>query len=134
MKTFILRIFTNAYAGNFEREICAFCTGAVGDSNVGFEEAKLFGQLDNPVKDGIGDKMQIIYDEHDDNWVRLGSDTKSIEFLFSEELTVEELDFIIARAIEFAATEDKYRKPFKIIKWELVEEVATSTIIRQESV
>jgi hypothetical protein len=33
---------TEDYAGNWERELCAFCTGHVGDCNVGEEGAKKF--------------------------------------------------------------------------------------------
>lgn len=38
----IFIIKTNAYAGNFEREMCAYMTGMIGGCEVGDEEAKLF--------------------------------------------------------------------------------------------
>jgi len=42
-KTFLLLcIDTNKYAGNFERELCAYATGAVGECGVGKEMAELF--------------------------------------------------------------------------------------------
>ncbi|MCY8499753.1 hypothetical protein P8917_09350 [Bacillus atrophaeus] len=33
-------IDTNSYSGNFEREMCAYLTGHIGDCQVGFEEAE----------------------------------------------------------------------------------------------
>jgi len=35
-------IDTNRYAGNFERELCAYCTGHVGDCGVGQDMAEVF--------------------------------------------------------------------------------------------
>lgn len=36
-ETYQLLVKTNCYAGNFERELCAFMTGQVGDCEVGDE-------------------------------------------------------------------------------------------------
>lgn len=33
-------IDTDSYSGNFEREMCAYITGHIGDCLVGFEEAE----------------------------------------------------------------------------------------------
>jgi len=38
-------IDTNEYAGNFEREMCAYCTGQIGDCGVGEEEAEKFEKI-----------------------------------------------------------------------------------------
>jgi hypothetical protein len=35
-------IDTNQYAGNFERDMCAYCTGQIGDCKVGEEESEKF--------------------------------------------------------------------------------------------
>jgi hypothetical protein len=47
-KKYIFIIDTDQYAGNFEREMCAFCTGQIGECEVGKEEGdawmKEFGQ------------------------------------------------------------------------------------------
>lgn len=40
--SYILVIDTNAYSGNFERQMTAFCTGQVGDCEVGYREALRF--------------------------------------------------------------------------------------------
>jgi len=39
---YLFVIDTDKYAGNFERPMCAYMTGQVGDCGVGDEEAKLF--------------------------------------------------------------------------------------------
>ncbi len=41
---YIFVIDTDQYAGNFERNICAYCTGQIGDCKVGKEEADKFLQ------------------------------------------------------------------------------------------
>lgn len=38
-ESYVFIIDTNQYAGNFERDMCAFCTGQIGDCGVG-EEGK----------------------------------------------------------------------------------------------
>ena len=41
-KQFLFVIDTDEYSGNFEREMCAYVTGRVGDCGVGEEEAAIF--------------------------------------------------------------------------------------------
>ena len=41
-KHFVLVVDTDSYAGNFERELCAYCTGQLGDCGVGEEWAELY--------------------------------------------------------------------------------------------
>ena len=43
-------ITTDQYAGNFEREMCAFITGMVGECGVGDEEAKQYYEQTNLVE------------------------------------------------------------------------------------
>lgn len=64
--TYIFVINTNKYAGNFERELCAYCTGIIGECEVGQEEAKIFlietdcAKEDNPFED----KVAQVPDDH----------------------------------------------------------------------
>ena len=51
----ILLVHTNLYAGNFERELCAFVTGVVGECEVGDREAALFRKK---VGDEIADDLE----------------------------------------------------------------------------
>lgn len=42
MKSYTFIIDTNQYAGNFERHMCAFMTGMIGDCGIGEEYAKMY--------------------------------------------------------------------------------------------
>ncbi len=42
MDNYLVIIDTEQYAGNFERELCAYCTGHVGECEVGDDEADIF--------------------------------------------------------------------------------------------
>lgn len=56
MPNFVFVIDTKKYAGNFERELCAYVTGIIGECEVGDEEAKEFAQDhsgDNPFEEII---------------------------------------------------------------------------------
>lgn len=46
----ILVIDTNKYAGNFERELCAYTTGHIGDCGVGDDMAKIFDEEEAKTK------------------------------------------------------------------------------------
>jgi len=39
---FVFVIDTNAYSGNFERDLCAYCTGAIGDCGVGKHSSEMY--------------------------------------------------------------------------------------------
>ena len=52
-------IDTEEYAGNFERELCAYITGKVGDCDVGEEEAVIFGNE-------VGEALDNIENETDE--------------------------------------------------------------------
>lgn len=59
----IFVIKTNAYAGNFERQMCGFITGQVGECDVGEEEAELFRKA-HPDYDGFDDLIASFPDDH----------------------------------------------------------------------
>ncbi|AEO93591.1 gp332 [Bacillus phage G] len=46
-------IDTNKYSGNFERELCAYVTGHIGECNVGCEEAEEYCRIFNKIKNVI---------------------------------------------------------------------------------
>ena len=52
---FVFVVDTDQYAGNFERELCAFVTGHIGECGVGAEEAEEFRKdhLENPFEKAI---------------------------------------------------------------------------------
>lgn len=58
-------IDTDAYAGNFEREMCAYVTGSVGDCGVGDGPAKVAKkELDQHSMDILDDILAQVADEH----------------------------------------------------------------------
>ena len=54
---------TNEYAGNFERELTAYCTGRIGECSVGDEMAKVFLQ-DTGLSSEHFDTIIDVPDEH----------------------------------------------------------------------
>lgn len=58
---FIFVIDTDQYSGNFEREMCAYVTGAVGECRVGNKEADLFKEEVND--DQLTDKTLWVADD-----------------------------------------------------------------------
>lgn len=50
-------IDTDTYAGNIERDLCAYCTGEVGECGVGEDYAKMFIDSFGPLFEGIIDSL-----------------------------------------------------------------------------
>jgi hypothetical protein len=65
---YIFVIDTESYAGNFEREMCGYCTGEIGECGVGDKEAKLFRQ-DMKIEDEEGPFCEKICSRHDKHGV-----------------------------------------------------------------
>jgi len=59
---YLFLIDTDQYAGNFEREMCAYLTGRVGDCNVGKEFAAIF-HTEVPNADSLFDNVASVPDE-----------------------------------------------------------------------
>lgn len=63
--TYIFVVDTDAYAGNFEREMTAFVTGVIGDCGRGQEEADLFAKaVSEEVQDSFQNLMAQVPDDH----------------------------------------------------------------------
>ena len=60
---YLFIIDTDTYAGNFERQLAAYCTGVVGECTVGTEEATLFKQ-ECPDRSDITNIVDQKADEH----------------------------------------------------------------------
>lgn len=60
----IFIIDTDSYSGNFERQMCAYITGAVGDCGVGEEEAKVFEKENQMKFNDFSDYLELEPDEH----------------------------------------------------------------------
>lgn len=97
---YALSIETNCYAGNFEREMCAFVTGQIGDCGVGDKEASKF-ETEFPEWDIIfEEKVQQVQDEGCYRPVACQGGG-SLEIYFWDDPTKEELQFLRERILKF---------------------------------
>lgn len=113
-------IDTDKYAGNFEREMCAFCTGCTGECGVGEETSAMFyadlcideDDYDNPLRFD-----NIISQQPDDHGccrpvsITPGPDGKynSLAIFFEEKPSAEQIGVIRQRAGEFAKSKPEGR-------------------------
>ncbi|WP_407305339.1 hypothetical protein [Acinetobacter sp.] len=66
----IFVIHTNKYSGSFERQLCAYITGQIGECDVGRELAELFKEeLGEQEQGGIYDFESIIGSQPDDHGI-----------------------------------------------------------------
>jgi hypothetical protein len=60
----IFVVHTDSYSGNFEREMCAFLTGQIGDCGVGDDMANLFEEeLGEDLKEAFAEIIKQVADE-----------------------------------------------------------------------
>lgn len=125
---FAIVIKTDTYAGNFEREMCAHLTGAVGDCEVGEEY----------VDDSIQKLFEVIIgNEADDNGcyrpVALGCDIKGytnqdVVIFFNEKPTKEHIETITERVSTFEFSNyNGIKEPKEIFGVDMVEFVTKQT-------
>ncbi len=145
---FIFVIDTDQYSGNFERELCAYCTGMYGECEVGKEIAEKF---EEKFPDEYNKLHQIIDcfvpDKHGTGWPaaiwptpgiwnnghgKHFSDSKwdgkcdkwpayqSVAIFFDTKPTHEQINFICQRATDYCAKEN-----IKILKFRLIQEIKT---------
>lgn len=123
---FVFIIQTDLYAGNFERAMCAYLTGVVGDCTVGEEEAKLYEAETDRDSDEWDDLILSIPDEHGccrpvSIW---GNRVKDVAIFFQERPSFEQCAFLRERAKKFAASQEwKDRQPcikgFELIHYQV---------------
>ena len=120
----IVVIDTDSYAGNFEREMCAYITGQIGECCVGDKKATLAAEDLAGVTIFNGEEQERILDyfecvveqESDDNgcyrpvaiWNDLNNGYNSLAIFFNEIPPDEVLAIMLERAKEFAATYRSY--------------------------
>ncbi len=122
---FVFVIKTNSYAGNFERKMCAYVTGEVGECGVGGEEAELFTQ-DYPGNYEFEDLVISFPDDHGcyrpaTIW---GSNCNNMAIFFEIAPTSTQLDLVRDRARKFALMTDPRdgkHKHISIYGFELIE-------------
>ena len=130
----IVVIDTDSYAGNFEREMCAYITGQIGDCCVGDKKAALAaeelaevtifnGEEQEPILEYFEYSVEQEGDEHGcrrpvEIWNDLGNGYSSLAIFFNEIPPDEVLAIMLERAKEFAATYRSYSgaeiRPFQV--------------------
>lgn len=124
---FIFVIDTDQYAGNFEREICAFCTGRYGECEVGKKIADEFRSMFPKEWDSFEIVNCYVMDDHGTGRpaaiIATPPDLEkcnSVAIFFDEKPTHEQINFICQRATDYCA-----KKNIKILKFRLIQEVKT---------
>jgi hypothetical protein len=129
---YIVLINTNQYAGNFERQMTAYCTGVIGECGVGRKEAQLF-------EEETSEEIQALFEdalEHDAGdsgcyrpcsmWdTSKKNDWHDVAIFFGEEPTTEQLEVIKQRAVEFA-NQREYQGKMKINTITVIKRVRTT--------
>lgn len=131
--SYILLIDTNTYTGNFEREITAYCTGQIGDCEVGDSEREIFEAECEPGTSGLFEA--IIQHRPDDDDCRRPCaiweppQHRSVAIFFSERPSTDLIDLIQARARAFAQGATVRGPRFAIMGFRLIyEEVVTRRV------
>ncbi len=137
---YVFIIHTDQYAGNFERELCAYCTGVVGRCEVGDKERDKF--IADYGKEKSYDMEELLEQRSDDNgclrpvsMCSPGNNSpgnNSLEIYFYDRPTQEIIDIIKERAKKFTQGVDRvWEKPrtMKILGFELKVEITTTEYI-----
>lgn len=109
----IFLIDTDSYAGNFEREMTAYCTGAVGNCEVGQEFAEQFTKEEPAMIDGFS--LEYRSDDSGGNrptsiWIDDNGKPNSVAIFFETKPSKEQIELIVRRAMNFASI-SKWSKP-----------------------
>lgn len=132
---FIFVIKTNSYAGNFEREMCGYVTGQVGECGVGDENAAFF-QSDNPDNDEFEDLIISFPDDHGcyrpvTIW---GNESTDVAIFFESQPTEEQLTFLRQRAREFAVMTDPENGKHTVITISGFELIEYTVIYKEDKI
>lgn len=104
-KIWFFVIKTNKYAGNFERQMCAYITGVIGGCGVGAREQQAFC-----AEVGDYDKFMEFVEllPHDDGCCRpasiFGPEYKDVAIFFHQQPPDELIDLMISRARKYVTT------------------------------
>lgn len=91
MKEYQILVKTNSYAGNFEREMCAFMTGAIGECSVGSEF------VDEEIQERFEDYISQRSDDHG-CWRPVTCDGNNFIIFLEKPLKKSDLEFLNERA------------------------------------
>lgn len=106
---YIVLVDTNMYSGNFEREMTAYCTGTIGECEVGDRQARLFQEeVAEELQAEFEDALAHPADERGCRrpcsiWRSEGkSSYEEVAMFFDCKPTQSMLDLIKQRAVEFS--------------------------------
>lgn len=98
---FIFVVKTDNYAGNYEREMCAFLTGVMGDCEVGDVSAGLYA-LKYPGDNPWQEKLLQVSDEHGCHRpVSIWNNCQDVAIFLEDKPTPEDVQFLRKRASLF---------------------------------
>jgi hypothetical protein len=131
--SYILAIDTDTYSGNFERELTAYCTGQIGECEVGDRERKLFVEdCGGEVEAAFADIVERRGDEH--GCYRPCSIWQppryhSVAIFFAKRPGPDLIDLIQARAREYGRGISYGGRRFSVLGFRLIyEEVVTRQV------
>ena len=118
-------IDTTDYSGNFERELCAYITGHIGDCGCGADMAELFDK-ETAELDCLDTCFDNVMDEPDEHgcWRPVTiyptkgkqRDNNSVAISFEKKPNEKQITLMKERAIKFADLPDEFVKEEKRIK------------------
>lgn len=131
MEKYIFIIDTDEYAGNFEREMCAFCTGTVGDCEVGHKERKMF--VEDCGKDKAEKMLEMLDQQCDDHGCFRpasigGNKNKSVYIYFYDKPCKEDIAMIKTRAERFSNS-----RSMQILGYKMKRIVTTTEYVDMDS-
>ena len=132
---YIFVIDTKDYAGNFERELCAYITGKVGQCEVGQEMAESFLEetklipfenvIEEPDEHGCYRPVTIYPSKNTSQY-------NSVAILFDSKPTKDQIDLMKKRALKFANLPSEWIKTDKRISKITGFRLIKNTIKREE--
>ena len=134
---FIFVIDTTDYAGNFERELCAYVTGQIGDCGAGHDLREVALEEQPRLDEIFEDTVKQYHDDHGcwrpcQIWPNKKGKYNSVAIFFFERPTEEQIEIIKVRAAKFVKEiKSKYidmSQIKKILGFRLIE----STVVYNE--
>jgi hypothetical protein len=126
---YVFIIDTNEYAGNFEREMTAFCVGQIGDCEVGYKEEERFKE---ELGEDFWEVMEGLIEQRADDHgccrpteIQPGPDKdyNSVGIFFYDKPKQDIINMIKERAREFTHTK---QRTMKILGYRLKKEILST--------
>jgi hypothetical protein len=133
---YVFIIDTDSYSGNFEREMCAYLTGMVDNSDVGREYTELYEQETGKDPYEVNEHILFMPGEYGERPCTImptpgkWPDYQSVGIFMSRKPTEEEIKILKERANKFQLLEDyKKNETPKILGFRLIQMKTTEVEI-----